>query len=265
MTEECRSKLDSLDESFLDDTASDVDCSSSPESDRDRERRLRREIANSNERRRMQSINSGFQALRTLIPNADGEKLSKAAILQQTAEYIFSLEQDKTKLLQQNTTLKRILSHCGQNEAIKADENEIPCKRHRTENDGHAKARGSNQTDPKDKDENDNNISQDDLMEDLQKELIDLRCQLEKERRLRISLEGQKQKLESEFNELKAKCQGKYTANKALATTRQNLDTIVQAIKHLEGDCPDSEETPIKFKADVLSKNTDLTSRRLIV
>lgn len=186
----------------------------------------------------------------------------QAAILQQTAEYIFSLEQDKTKLLQQNTTLKRILSHCGQNEAIKSDENEIPCKRHRTENVDHAKARGIH-TEPKAKDENDNNITQDELMEGLQKELIDLRCQLEKERRLRITLEGQKHKLESEFNELKS--HGKYSANKALATTRQNLDTIVQAIKHLEGDCPDTEETPIKFKADVLSKTTDLTSRRLIV
>ncbi|KFP50429.1 Transcription factor AP-4, partial [Cathartes aura] len=37
-------------------------------------------------------------SLKTLIPHTDGEKLSKAAILQQTAEYIFSLEQEKTRL-----------------------------------------------------------------------------------------------------------------------------------------------------------------------
>lgn len=43
----------------------------------EREKRIRREIANSNERRRMQSINSGFQQLRNLIPASDGEKLSK--------------------------------------------------------------------------------------------------------------------------------------------------------------------------------------------
>ena len=43
----------------------------------DQERRIRREIANSNERRRMQSINSGFQSLRTLLPHHEGEKLSK--------------------------------------------------------------------------------------------------------------------------------------------------------------------------------------------
>lgn len=107
-----------------------------PETARDQERRIRREIANSNERRRMQSINAGFQSLKTLIPHSDGEKLSKvtgpgrraaprweisasphvlfpcvaqAAILQQTAEYIFTLEQEKTRLLQQNSQLKRIL------------------------------------------------------------------------------------------------------------------------------------------------------------
>lgn len=44
------------------------------------EKRIRREIANSNERRRMQSINAGFQALRTLLPRHEGEKLSKVSI-----------------------------------------------------------------------------------------------------------------------------------------------------------------------------------------
>lgn len=129
------------------------------------------------------------------------------------------------------------------------------------------KARGkTNYSKPTIKDENDNNISQDDLIEDLQKELIEVRCQLEKERRLRISLEAQKQKLESEFSELKLKSHVKLSSNKALSSTRQNqLDTIVQAIKHLEGDSPENDETPVKLKSDSLSKNTDLTSRRLIV
>ena len=45
----------------------------------DQERKIRREIANSNERRRMQSINSGFQSLRTLLPHHEGEKLSKVS------------------------------------------------------------------------------------------------------------------------------------------------------------------------------------------
>lgn len=52
----------------------------SPETAQDQERRIRREIANSNERRRMQSINAGFQSLKTLLPHTDGEKLSKVSV-----------------------------------------------------------------------------------------------------------------------------------------------------------------------------------------
>lgn len=78
------------------------------------EKRMRREIANSNERRRMQSINAGFQNLRQLLPRHEGEKLSKAAILQQTSQYICELENQKTQLLAQNSQLKRQL---GQHEA----------------------------------------------------------------------------------------------------------------------------------------------------
>ena len=43
----------------------------------EQEKKVRREIANSNERRRMQSINAGFQSLKNLIPHQEGEKLSK--------------------------------------------------------------------------------------------------------------------------------------------------------------------------------------------
>ena len=47
----------------------------------DTEKRIRREIANSNERRRMQSINTGFNSLRTMLPKHDGEKLSKVSLI----------------------------------------------------------------------------------------------------------------------------------------------------------------------------------------
>lgn len=46
------------------------------------EKRLRREIANSNERRRMQSINAGFQSLKNLLPQREGDKLSKVSDLE---------------------------------------------------------------------------------------------------------------------------------------------------------------------------------------
>jgi len=49
----------------------------SPKNQLEQEKRLRREIANSNERRRMQSINAGFESLKVLIPHHEGEKLSK--------------------------------------------------------------------------------------------------------------------------------------------------------------------------------------------
>lgn len=54
------------------------------------EKRMRREIANSNERRRMQSINAGFQLLRSLLPHNEGEKLSKVRqkISTCTGEYV---------------------------------------------------------------------------------------------------------------------------------------------------------------------------------
>ena len=95
----------------------------------DAEKKIRREIANSNERRRMQSINSGFQSLRTLLPHHEGEKLSKAAILQQTAEYIYSLEQEKTRLLSQNCHLKRLLSLSQQHQDNVQDSSPTESKR----------------------------------------------------------------------------------------------------------------------------------------
>jgi transcription factor AP-4 len=54
----------------------------SPNSQLEQDKRVRREIANSNERRRMQSINTGFQSLKILIPHSCGEKLSKVCYLQ---------------------------------------------------------------------------------------------------------------------------------------------------------------------------------------
>ncbi|CAD5219055.1 unnamed protein product [Bursaphelenchus xylophilus] len=65
------------------------------------DRRLRRQIANCNERRRMQSINAGFQALRQFLPQKGGDKMSKAAILQQTADLILTLRAEKEELASQ--------------------------------------------------------------------------------------------------------------------------------------------------------------------
>ncbi|XP_042197197.1 transcription factor AP-4 isoform X2 [Callorhinchus milii] len=251
------------------------------ESQRDQERRIRREIANSNERRRMQSINAGFQSLKTLIPHTDGEKLSKAAILQQTAEYIFSLEQEKTRLLQQNSQLKRFIQEYSGSSP----------KRRRAEE----KDEGIGSPD----------VWEDEKVEDLKREMIELRQQLDKERSVRMMLEEQVRALEAHMypEKLKAIAQqvqlqqhqdqarvqqagepleedlqtqllpahislasthhptvivqtpppapshhvavvtmGAASVINTSTTSRQNLDTIVQAIQHIEGTQDSQEE-----------------------
>ncbi|XP_072938542.1 transcription factor AP-4 [Epargyreus clarus] len=258
------------------------------------ERRIRREIANSNERRRMQSINAGFQALRTLLPRHEGEKLSKAAILQQTAEYIYSLEQEKTRLLSQNCQLKRLLNqHEG---------GEIPLKKRKSEVISHVPAIIPDSTD----DTITNSITAEsvavitvpNLPQKKDTESGELRVQLERERRLRRLLEERVHSLETQVYPESgcepphpvvhyeqtdiANCkvesdEVEITATETPAaplleaaikaeprvevevlpdaahdapsrlylasTSRQNLETIVEAIRHLEGDHLFREET----------------------
>ncbi|XP_044037669.1 transcription factor AP-4 [Siniperca chuatsi] len=172
-----------------------------PETARDQERRIRREIANSNERRRMQSINAGFQSLKTLIPHSDGEKLSKAAILQQTAEYIFTLEQEKTRLLQQNSQLKRIIQELSGSSP----------KRRRAEE----KDEGIGSPD----------ILEEEKTEDLRREMIELRQQLEKERSVRMILEDQMRSLDAQLYPEKLK---------AIAQQLQEQQAPTQSLVHLQ-------------------------------
>ncbi|KAM9770621.1 transcription factor AP-4-like [Menidia menidia] len=148
----------------------------SPESAQDQERRIRREIANSNERRRMQSINAGFQSLKTLLPHTDGEKLSKAAILQQTADYIYTLEQEKTQLLAQNNQLKRFIQEFG---------GSSPKRRRAEEKD---EGIGSPDT------------LEEEKVEELRREMLELRQQLDKERSARTQLEEQVRSLDTQLH-----------------------------------------------------------------
>jgi len=145
------------------------------------EKKIRREIANSNERRRMQSINSGFASLRTLLPHHEGEKLSKASILQQTAEYIYSLEQEKTRLLSQNCQLKRLLGqtqHVLENDD--ADSGPAP-KRRLLE------------------------LGQKALLEDDGEEIAEVQNKFERERRTRMALEERVRLLESQLYQTKGR------------------------------------------------------------
>ncbi|XP_056263772.1 transcription factor AP-4 isoform X2 [Pseudoliparis swirei] len=157
----------------------------------------------------MQSINSGFQSLKTLIPHCDGEKLSKAAILQQTAEYIFALEQEKTRLLQQTSQLKRIIQELSGSSP----------KRRRAEE----KDEGIGSPD----------ILEEEKVEDLRREMIELRQQLEKERSVRMILEEQMRSLDDQLypETLKAisqQVQEQLTQTQSLGRLQKN--------KQLEGD-----------------------------
>lgn len=76
----------------------------------DPEKRMRREIANSNERRRMQSINAGFQSLKNLVRPRNGDKLSKAAILQHAVDYIGDLHRQRAQLQAKNARLTQLLA-----------------------------------------------------------------------------------------------------------------------------------------------------------
>ncbi|XP_059479601.1 transcription factor AP-4 isoform X5 [Neocloeon triangulifer] len=158
----------------------------------EQEKRIRREIANSNERRRMQSINAGFQSLRTLLPHHEGEKLSKAAILQQTAEYIYQLEQEKTRLLSQNCQLKRVINSSeGDAGATKKRRLEagVVCVNESSADEGI----GSMSPEPNLLDTGEQSVDA------LRKEMIELRMQLDRERRLRLQLEEQVRSLETQL------------------------------------------------------------------
>ncbi|XP_026751980.1 transcription factor AP-4 [Galleria mellonella] len=258
------------------------------------EKRIRREIANSNERRRMQSINAGFQALRTLLPRHEGEKLSKAAILQQTAEYIYSLEQEKTRLLSQNCQLKRLLNqHEG---------GEIPLKKRKNEIITHVPSIIPDSTDETVANSRSPEpvavITVSSVSQKKDSDNSELRAQLDRERRLRRLLEDRLHALEIQIypdtashdlprpiihyeqtnvteckvekDEVEAPNPIEQPAAPLLEaaikaeprvevevlpeashdprlyipnTSRQNLETIVEAIRHLEGDHLFREET----------------------
>ncbi|XP_061163973.1 transcription factor AP-4-like [Saccostrea echinata] len=213
------------------------------------EKKMRREIANSNERRRMQSINAGFQSLKSLIPHSDGEKLSKAAILQQTSDYIEQLESDKTRLLainnQLSTQLKRLLGSDYEKQVSINNYNPSPPTKRKK----------------RDTESSDEGISADyEDINEIKREMIDLRCQLDRERHLRMMLQKQNQSyhLKQEHPTFVEHMQEKRPKDKVIyvesveseedeklhernssdseSMSRRNLETIVEAIRHLEGD-----------------------------
>eukprot|EP00794_Sanderia_malayensis_P007387 gene7387-8207_t len=82
------------------------------------ERKVKREIANSNERRRMQNINTGFDHLKELVCKDPQEKISKASVLRKTIDYLDAMEEYNKLLIQQNRKLKKLLSESDKGEMV---------------------------------------------------------------------------------------------------------------------------------------------------
>lgn len=140
----------------------------------ERERRVRREIANSNERRRMQSINQGYNCLKSMLPLVDGgEKLSKAAVLQNAAEYMTQILDERKQLLIRNSELTQALSEKRLHEDGAASA-AVNCKKRKK----------------CDTESSDEGISlsyhpqsvESELLEELRRNVTELRVQLERER-----------------------------------------------------------------------------------
>ncbi|EEC17703.1 adaptor protein complex-4 (AP-4), putative, partial [Ixodes scapularis] len=212
-----------------------------------------------------------------------------AAILQHTAEYIYQLEQEKTRLLSQNSQLKRLVSsQMSQDSDGSSRETTVSARQCGFRNLGETTVVGSL---------NDEGIAGMSLQEAECKEdasareAMELRMQFDRERQLRLILEEQVRSFEAQLypdrsrdpashhkvkaevsrplntttpsrpsksdlsthstlvsatppappppvtvpaskEEGRSACASPYHAS----TSRQNLETIVEAIRHLEGD-----------------------------
>ena len=245
---------------------------SSPQSKRPADKKLRRQIANSNERRRMQSINAGFHTLKLLMPHVQGEKLSKvlrnkkkknviptlicrcflwsepnqASILQHAAEFIYRLNQDRERLVQQNTSLRMALSKYW------------PSADHSLVGEPVGGNRVSKATSPMVFDDEKADSKELEQIFHTQKELERIKTELERERAIRHSLEtsGKDQtplkeypdnEDEEEDEEENDTNDNSCTRKKPRTTSpepRNNLDIIVRAIRQIEGDAFSRSATP---------------------
>ena len=191
------------------------------------DKKVRREIANCNERKRMENINNGFKTLKVLLPQNQNEKTSKAAILQQTAKYIQRLNEDKHRLMEDNEKLKHelskfmISSQFGPGKSsgfIQPGAGFQPFSSQLSGIHGKPEVEICNK-----------------MQEDLKK----LQDQLSQERYSKCLLEKRNRDLESRMDFM----ENVYTQNTdpVLSTRdshcKHNYDTIVMSLDQLEGDC----------------------------
>ncbi|XP_065567456.1 helix-loop-helix protein 11-like [Artemia franciscana] len=189
---------------------------------RDQDRRKRRDIANSNERRRMQNINAGFASLRALLPIQETEKMSKATVLQHATEYICQLEQDKEKLSNQIVMLKAIFS--GENDE---GPNEKKFKLDGVEDlydIGLINAMTTSDLEPSTSRPITGAARR--IIDDLRKRIVELRTQYEAEKKLRVAVENEKRTLELQMFELQ---------RMTLPITTENGDSLELTYQVVDG------------------------------
>ena len=113
----------------------------------------------------------------------------QASILQQTCDYITSLESEKTRLLSQNAKLKRELMELGcTTESDISSQGSPPPKRKKRDTESSDEGIGMSSGD-----------FDEPTFEELKRDMIHLRCQLDRERRLRMMLEEQTRNLETQL------------------------------------------------------------------
>jgi hypothetical protein len=200
----------------------------------------------------MQSINSGFHTLRLLMPHLQGEKLSKvnhhfkshikitfvnqASVLQQAAEHIFRLNQERERLIQQNTALRVMLSKYWTGEG-KIDPN--------------TDSKVNKATSPIILDDEKAATKELEEIFATRHQLDAMKEELERERAMRLRAEAKNRLLQDHLVSGDDSEEGSdseyYSSRKKARITpepRNNLDIIVRAIRQIEGDAFSRSTTP---------------------
>ncbi|CAL8087035.1 unnamed protein product [Orchesella dallaii] len=260
----------------------DFEMDSLPLSPNDKEeteevRRHRRLVANSNERRRMQGINNGFEALRGFLACGDEQKLSKAAILQKTVTFIQQLLNEKSELIIRNAQMEKLVSGGKVEEnpvfarevfVVSTTDHAVPIIKQEPVTERRRKRKASTAQLESVDDEGVASLYSEHSGsgEDLQSEVAELR---EETKRLRLSLENERlhrRNLEAQIRNLQLQnqsltetarfAQDQYTGKMSMSNlcpstpgvivhdetprcrtvSRNNLESIVEAIRRLEGD-----------------------------
>jgi transcription factor AP-4 len=175
------------------------------------------------------------------MPHLQGEKLSKAAVLQHAAEHIYRLNQERERLVQQNTSLRVMLSKYWPN----SDPNSV---------EGSQDSKVNKATSPLCFDEERAASRELEQIFATQKEVDRIKAELERERSRRISLEARlkdrspsDEDEEDEDTESSDTEEYKHKRPRMMDTTpgtRNNLDIIVRAIRQIEGDAFSRSATP---------------------